>query len=63
MVSMDNAAKLKTLIVIAHRLTTVKKCDVVYMLDRGKIIDQGTYQQLMAGNEQFKKTAKVGAEK
>ena len=61
--AMDNADKLKTLIVIAHRLTTVKKCDIVYMLDRGKIIDQGTYQQLMAGNEQFKKVAKVGAEK
>ena len=59
--AMENAAKTKTLVIIAHRLTTVKTCDMVYMLDRGKIIDQGTYEQLMAGNEQFKKMARAGA--
>ena len=58
--AMDNAAKLKTLIVIAHRLTTVKNCDMVYLLDRGKIVAAGTYGQLMENNEQFKKMAKVG---
>ena len=58
--AMDNAAKLKTLIVIAHRLTTVKNCDMVYLLDRGKIVAAGTYDQLMENNEQFKKMAKVG---
>jgi len=58
--AMDNAAKLKTLIVIAHRLTTVKNCDVVYVLDKGKIVASGTYDELLKNNDQFQKMAKVG---
>ena len=61
--AMENAAKLKTLIIIAHRLTTVKKCDVVYLLDRGEIVAEGTYDQLIVDNDQFKKMAKAGPEK
>ena len=60
--AMENAARLKTLIVIAHRLTTVKSCDVVYVLDRGRIVAEGTYDQLMGSSEQFRKMAKVGHE-
>lgn len=61
--AMKNAAKLKTLIIIAHRLPTVKNCDMIYLLDRGKILAEGTYNQLLEDNEQFKKMAKVGADK
>ena len=61
--AMENAAKLKTLIVIAHRLTTVKSCDVVYMLDRGRIVAEGTYDQLMGSSEQFRKMAKIGSDR
>ena len=57
--AMESAAKLKTLIIIAHRLTTVKACDVVYMLERGKIVDSGTYEELMASNLEFQKMAKI----
>jgi len=59
--AMENAAKLKTLIIIAHRLTTVKKCDRIYLLDRGKIAAEGTYDLLMSSNEQFQKMAKIRA--
>ena len=59
--AMDNAAKLKTLIVIAHRLPTVKDCDMIYLLERGKIVAEGTYNQLLEENAQFKKMAKVRA--
>jgi len=59
--AMNNAAKLKTLIVIAHRLTTVKNCDQVYLLDRGRITASGTYDELLSSNEQFRKMAKVGS--
>ena len=61
--AMENAAKLKTLIVIAHRLTTVKNCDMVYILDRGKITASGTYSELMETNVEFQKMAKVGITK
>ncbi len=47
----------KTIIMIAHRLKTVQKCDIIYMMDQGKIIDQGTYQQLLDNNPKFKEMA------
>ena len=36
-----------TVIVIAHRLSTVKKADCIYVLDRGKIVEQGNYVELI----------------
>jgi HlyD family secretion protein len=47
----------KTIIMIAHRLKTVQKCDIIYMMDEGKVIDQGTYNQLLASNLKFKEMA------
>ena len=44
----------KTLIMIAHKLQTVKKCDQIYMMEKGEIVDNGTYQQLIEGNKKFK---------
>ena len=57
--SIHDLAHKKTIIIIAHRFSTVKECDIIYLLDKGKVIDQGTYQQLLANNEQFKKMAKI----
>jgi len=45
----------KTIIMIAHRLSTVKKCDKIFIIDRGCVVDNGNYQQLLKKNEQFKK--------
>ena len=56
--AMNNAAELKTLIVIAHRLTTVKNCDKIYMLEKGRITAEGKYEELLSSNEQFKSMAK-----
>ena len=36
----------RTSIVIAHRLTTVEKCDRIVILDNGKIVEQGTMRDL-----------------
>ncbi len=47
----------KTLIIIAHRLTTVKNCDTIYFMQNGQIIDSGSYDQLMSNNTQFQKMA------
>ena len=49
----------KTIIMIAHRLTTVKECDVIFMLDKGKITDKGKYDELLALNEKFRNMASV----
>ena len=48
----------KTIIMIAHRLKTVEKCDLIYFMDRGKVIDQGTYQQLIEKNATFREMTK-----
>ena len=42
---------------IAHRLSTVKKCDLIHFMSNGEIIESGTYQQLIASNKEFKKMA------
>lgn len=47
----------KTIILIAHRLKTIEKCDNIFFIDEGRIDDQGTYQELIERNEHFKKMA------
>lgn len=49
--------KLKTLIVIAHRLSTVRACDVIYLLQDGKIGASGTYSALALKNTYFRSMA------
>ena len=49
----------KTIILIAHRLTTVKRCDVVFYLDNGRLIDSGTHESLLRKNADFKKMAQA----
>jgi HlyD family secretion protein len=36
-------------------LKTIQKCDEIFMIEKGHIIDTGTYQYLLENNEQFKK--------
>ncbi len=47
----------KTIIMIAHRLKTVQKCDIIYLMDQGELVDQGTYQELLEKNIKFKEMA------
>lgn len=43
----------KTIILVAHRLATVKKCDSLFLLEKGRIIDHGTYDDLLQTNAIF----------
>ena len=45
----------KTMIIITHRLNTVKHCDTIYLLDEGRIIDHGAYDDLKNKNKAFAK--------
>lgn len=46
--ALDRAAKGRTTLAIAHRLSTVQKADVICFLDEGKIVERGTHGELMA---------------
>jgi len=43
----------KTIIMIAHRLSTVKECDNIFIINNGSVVDNGTYKQLVEGNKEF----------
>lgn len=47
----------KTIIMIAHRLATVKSCECIYLMEAGKVIDSGTYEELVARNGTFRRMA------
>ncbi|KAK3582304.1 hypothetical protein CHS0354_023844 [Potamilus streckersoni] len=53
--SIESLKGQKTLIVIAHRLSTVKKCDLIFFLNNGNIVNQGTFDELIQKDENFKK--------
>jgi ABC-type multidrug transport system fused ATPase/permease subunit len=57
--SVRELAGTKTLLIIAHRLNTVKDCDVIHVLEHGKIIASGSYEQLMADCDIFRAMAQV----
>jgi ABC-type bacteriocin/lantibiotic exporter with double-glycine peptidase domain len=48
----------KTIIMIAHRLTTVKDCDVIYIMEQGQIIQRGTFEELQKSSAWFQSAAR-----
>ena len=57
MKSIYELGKERTIIIVAHRISTVKKCDLVYYLDKGNVIEKGTYSELVNKNNLFKQLA------
>jgi len=53
--SLESIYDIKTIIVIAHRLSTIIKADTIYVIDGGKIIEEGNYKELTNKNGYFKK--------
>jgi len=51
--AIENISKETTIIVIAHRLSTIANADYIYVLDRGCILEEGSYQQLLSLNGRF----------
>ena len=48
-----------TIIVIAHRLTSIKNCDKIYLLEKGEIIDSGNFNNLFESNKLFREMNKT----
>ena len=57
MEAIDSFIGKKTIIIVAHRLKTVERCDKIYFFDEGKVADEGTYEELIQRNNIFKKMA------
>ncbi|HEX2787472.1 MAG TPA: ABC transporter ATP-binding protein/permease [Ignavibacteria bacterium] len=59
--AINNLSHKKTIIIIAHRLSTVKECDIIYYFENGKITDSGRYEDLLFRNERFKELATISS--
>jgi ATP-binding cassette subfamily B protein len=44
--ALDRAMEGRTSIVIAHRLSTIRNCQQLFVINEGKIVEQGTYEEL-----------------
>ena len=58
MKEIKNLGKNMTIIMIAHRLSTIRECDSIILLEKGELKGQGTFEELIEINNDFKTAAK-----
>ena len=51
--AIDNIGKNMTIIIIAHRMNTIKKCDMIFLLDKGEIKKQGKFEDIITNEHNF----------
>jgi len=59
MEAVNNLSKDITIILVAHRLNTVKNCNTIFLLDKGQLKSKGTFEELVKNNNQFKNNANL----
>lgn len=60
--ALDRAMEGRTSIVIAHRLSTIRNCQLLFVLNKGKIVEQGSYEELSADHSSYFYKLKSGME-
>ena len=53
--AIDNLVKDHTVVIVAHRLSTIIDADIIYVIDKGKIADKGTHEELLKTSKIYKK--------
>lgn len=53
--AIDNLVKDHTIIIVAHRLSTIIDADIIYLIEDGRLIDEGTHNELIKKNKTYKK--------
>ncbi|MDK9700965.1 MAG: ABC transporter ATP-binding protein/permease [bacterium] len=56
--ALDNMKNLQTIIIIAHRLSTIRNADRIAVIDNGRVVDVGTYEELLQHSELFARLSK-----
>ena len=54
MKAIENLRGRVTIIIVAHRISTIKLADKIVVMDKGVIVEEGTWEQLLAANGRFK---------
>ena len=57
--ALENMMKNRTSIVIAHRLSTIQNADIIVVMEKGRIIEQGNHTTLMAKNGTYRKLVEM----
>ena len=57
--ALDRLMQGRTTLVIAHRLATIRDADAIVVLDRGRVVDQGTHDELVAKGGRYAELAKL----
>ena len=60
--ALDRLLRGRTSIIIAHRLSTVRRADEIVVIDHGRIVQQGTEAELLAADGPFRQLARTLAE-
>jgi ATP-binding cassette, subfamily B, bacterial PglK len=59
--AVHNLGQAKTIIMIAHRLSTVRNCDIIIMMEQGQIVARGSYEDLLGSSAKFRAMASAAA--
>ncbi len=57
--SIESVMQAKTVIIVAHRLSTVRSCKKIYLMEEGRVAASGTYEELLATNPRFRAMAQT----